>query len=337
MKQFQTHNQSTIPHAIRVALSALIVASALGMQVNAAEQNFPSKPLRWISPHAAGGGTDLTTRLVAQKLSELVGHPVVVDNRIGASGNIGGEIAARSPADGYTLITITASHPANHAVTQHPTYDLVRDFAYVTQLTTQAYILVVHPSIAATSVKELTAVARASPGTLHYGSSGIATLQHFAGVMFGAMTETDLVHVPYKGGAPALTDLLAGRIQFFFGVMLSSMPQIKAGKVRALAVTSSKRSAIFPELPTIAETGLTGYVVDNWYGVAAPAKTPREVVMRLNSEIARALKAPEVRDRLRQDGSEAVGNGPDDMTAIVRKDLERWRKYVKEAGIKVES
>ena len=309
----------------------------LGVSACALSQAFPVKPIRWISPYAAGGGVDLTTRLVAQRVSELVGQPIVVDNRTGASGNIGGELAARAPADGYTLISITASQPANHAVTERVPYDLTRDFAYITQMTTQPYVLVVHPSVPATTVKELVAVARSAPRTLNYGSSGIATLQHLAGVMLGAVSGTELVHVPYKGGAPVLSDMIGGRIQVFFGVILSSMPHIKSGKIRALAVTSSRRSPSFPEWPTIAESGFPGYVVDNWYGVAAPARTPLTVVTRLHAEVVRALKTPEVEERLRRDGSETVGNAPDELAAIVRSDLARWRKHVKEAGIKPES
>src|SRR5688572_4489676 len=298
---------------------------------------YPNKPLRWISPYAAGGGVDLTTRMVAQRMSEALGQPIVVDNRVGASGNIGGELAARAPDDGYTLISITASQPAVHAVMERVPYDLTRDFAYVSQMTTQPYVLVVHPSIPAATVKELIAVARGAPRTLNYGSSGIATLQHLAGVMFGSMSGTELVHVPYKGGAPALTDMIGGRLQVFFGVPLSSMPHIKSGKIRALAVTSTRRSPTFPELPTIAESGLPGYVVDNWYGLAAPARTPAAVVMKLHAEVVRALKSPEVGERLRRDGSEPVGNTPDELAAIVRADVQRWRKQVKEAGIKPES
>jgi len=309
----------------------------LGVSACALSQAFPVKPIRWISPYAAGGGVDLTTRLVAQRVSELVGQPIVVDNRTGASGNIGGELAARAPADGYTLISITASQPLNHAVAERVPYDLTRDFAYITQMTTQPYVLVVHPSIAATTVKELVAVARSAPRTLNYGSSGIATLQHLAGVMLGSISGTELVHVPYKGGAPVLTDMIGGRIQVFFGVILSSMPHIKSGKIRALAVTSIRRSPSFPEWPTIAESGFPGYVVDNWYGVAAPARTPRTVVTTLHAEVVRALRSPEVEERLRRDGSEPVGNAPEELAAIVRSDLQRWRKQVKDAGIRPES
>jgi tripartite-type tricarboxylate transporter receptor subunit TctC len=320
----------------RPSTTHCVTAFALCFSTSAAAQSFPSKPIRWISPHAAGGGTDLTTRLVAQRMAEVIGQAIVVDNRIGASGNIGSEIAARAPADGYTLLTMTASHPANHAVSEHLSYDLLRDFVNVTQLTTQPYILLVPPAVNAHSVKELAALARAAPRTLHYGTAGVATLQHFGGVMFAQMTGTEVVHVPYKGGAPALVDLLGGRLQFFLGVPVSTIPLIKSARLRALAVTSPKRSTVLPELPTMAETGLTGYAVDNWYGIAAPAKTPREVVARLHNVAARALQIAELRERLRQDGADAVGNSPAEFSAIVRDDLERWRKQVRVAGIKPE-
>ena len=303
---------------------------------SAGAQQFPSKPIRWISPHAAGGGTDLTTRLVAQKMSEVIGQSIVVDNRIGASGNFGGEIAARAPADGYTVMTMTASHPANHAMTDSVSYDLTRDFAYVTQMTTQPYILVAHPSLKVSSVKELAAAAATQPRTLHYGTAGVGTLQHFAGTMFAAMTKTEVVHVPYKGGAPATADFLGGRLQFFFGVPVSTLQHIKAGRMRALAVTSVKRAAVLPELPSVAETGLAGYAVDNWYGIAAPANTPRAIVMRLHAAAVQALNLPELRERLRLDGADSVGNSPEELAAIVRDDLVRWRKQVREAGIKPE-
>ena len=317
-------------------VTIILAALALCAGAGAAAPEFPSKPLRWISPFAAGGGADLTTRLVAQRMAEMIEQPIVIDNRIGASGVIGTEILVRAPADGYTLVTMTASHPAGQAVSTRLPYDVLRDFVHVTQLTTQPYILLVPSSVNAHSVKELAALARAAPRTLHYGTAGIATLQHFAGVMLGQMTGTELIHVPYKGGAPALVDLLGGRLQFFFGVPVSTIPLIKTGKLRALAVTSLKRSAILPELPSIAETGLTGYAVDNWYGIAAPAKTPREIVARLQGAAARALQIPELRERLRQDGADAVGNSTAEFTAIVRDDLERWRKQVREAGIKPE-
>jgi tripartite-type tricarboxylate transporter receptor subunit TctC len=303
----------------------------------AAAQQYPTKPLRWICPIAAGGGADLTTRLVAQQVSEQLGQQVVVDNRTGASGNIGAEIAARATPDGYTLVTITASFAPNHATMTRNPFDLTGDLAYVAQLTAQPYILLVHASIPATSVKEFVALARKQGKPYAYGSAGIATLQHMAGVMLGLNTGVQVNHVPYKGGAPALTDLVGGRLQFFFGVILSSMPHIKSGKVNALAVTSAARSPSFPELPTMIEAGIPGFVVDNWYAAAVPARTPPAVVARLNAEIVRALKQPAVEQRLRADGSSPVGNSAQEMTEVVRNDLARWRRIVKEAGIKPES
>ena len=322
---------------------ARIVARVLLMSVCAvcacvaSAQTYPSKPLRWVVGIAAGGGTDITTRLVAQRLSELMGQQVVVDNRTGASGNIGAEIVARSAPDGYTLLTSLASYAPNHAIVERVPFDLVRDFVHVTQLTTQSYILLVHPSIPATTVKELAALARKAPKPFAYGSSGIATLQHMAGVLLSSMAGFEATHVPYKGGALALNDIVSGRLQFFFGVMLSSMPHIKSGRLHAIAVSSTRRAQIFPDVPTIAESGYPAYVVDNWYGVAVPAKTPPAIVKTLHGEIVRALRSPAVEQRLRADGSEPGGNSPAEVSAIVRNDLERWRKIVKEAGIKAES
>jgi tripartite-type tricarboxylate transporter receptor subunit TctC len=312
-----------------------VLAAACLMAVTGA-QAYPVKPVRWISPYAAGGGVDLTTRLITQRIAEVMGQPIVVDNRVGASGNIGAEIVARAPADGYTLITMTASHPANNALAKEIAYDIVRDFAYVTQMTSQPYILVVHPSVKAQTVKELVALAGAQPRTLHYGTAGIGTLQHFAGTLLSSMTKTEVVHIPYKGGAPATADFLGGRLQFFFGVPVASLQHIKAGRMRALAVTSAKRSAVLPELPTVAESGLTGYAVDNWYGIAAPAKTPREVLARLHALALRALALPELRERLRQDGADTVGNRGEELAAIVLDDVVRWRKVVREAGMRAE-
>jgi tripartite-type tricarboxylate transporter receptor subunit TctC len=315
-------------------LLACLVGTAAA---STAAQPYPNKPLRWIVPIAAGGGTDLTTRIVAQRVSEQIGQQIVVDNRIGASGNIGAEIATRAAPDGYTLLTTVASYAPNHALMERTPFDLVRDLAHVTQLTTQAYILLVHPSVAAANVKEFVALARKSPKPFTYGSSGVATLQHMSGVLLASIAGIEATHVPYKGGALALNDIVSGRLQFFFGVMLSSMPHIKSGKLNALAVTSSRRSQVFPELPTIAESGFPGYVVDNWYGTAVPAKTPPAVIAKLHAEIVRALKHPTVEQRLRTDGSEPGGATPDEITAIVRNDLARWRKIVNEAGIKAES
>lgn len=315
-------------------LAAIVLCCAF---ICAHAQTYPSRPIRWIVGLAPGGGADLTTRLVAQRVSEQIGQQIVVDNRIGASGNIGGEIAARAPADGYTLLTVTASYTPNHAVLARTPFDLLTDLAYITQLTTQCYVLLVHPSVAAANVKELIAAARRAPRPFAYGSSGVATLQHMAGAMLGSMAGVEVVHVPYKGGALALTDILAGRLQFFFGVILSSGPHIRSGKLTPLAVTSARRSAVFPDLPTIAESGFPGYVVDNWYNVAVPARTPSPVIARLHTEMVAALRTAAVEQRLRGDGSEPGGNSSEEATASVRLDLQRWRKIAKETGIKPES
>ena len=231
---------------------------------------------------------------------------------------------------------MTVSIVTNHAVSAKPPFDINRDLTHVTQMTAQPYILITHPSVKAASVKELIALAKAKPGSLNYGSSGVATLQHLAGAMFGAVTQTDVVHVPYKGGGAALADLIGGQLQFFFGVMLSSMPQIKAGKVRSLAVTAAKRSPIAPDVPTMIEAGVPGYVVDNWYGVSAPPKMSKELLARLNAEIAKALSSSDIRESFLRDGSEPVGNSSAAFTSTVANDLQTWRKVIHDAGIKSE-
>ena len=322
---------------ISVLARTLATSAWIAWASSASAQTYPSKPLRWVVGVSAGGATDVTTRLVAHRVSEQIGQQIVVDNRVGAAGNIGAEIVAKSAPDGYTLLTTLASYASNQAVLQRVPFDLVRDLSHITQLTTQSYILLVHSTVPATTVKELAALALKSPRTLAYGSSGIASLQHLAGVLLGSVAGFEAVHVPYKGGAPALSDLVSGRLQFFFGVMLSSMPHIKSGKLNPIAVSSRRRSQVFPDVPTIAESGYPGYVVDNWYGVAVPAKTPSAVVAKLHAELVRALKTPMLEQRLRTDGSEPGGSSPEQTAVIVRDDLQRWRKIVKEAGIKAES
>lgn len=300
-------------------------AMALMVSATAGAQQYPIKPVRWLSPFAAGGGVDVTTHAVAQRLAEHFGQPFVVENRSGASGKIAVDLAARAAPDGYTLITITPSMVSNQAI---------GDFSPISQMIGQGYVVVVHPSVPAKSIQELIALARAKPGRLHYGSSGPNTMQHLGGALLGAMTHTEIVHVPYKGGAQALIDVLGGQIEFMLGAMGTAAPHIKTGKVRGLAVTSSRRSSILPDLPTVAEAGVPGYAVDNWYGVAAPPKTPAAVVSRLNAEIARVMKLPEVRARVTQDGAEPVGNTVDEFKLVIAETIARWRRAEKAAGIK---
>jgi tripartite-type tricarboxylate transporter receptor subunit TctC len=316
---------------------SLATFGGIALCCGALAQTYPSKPLRWVVGVSAGGATDVTTRLVAQRVSEQVGQPVIVDNRLGAAGNVGAEIVAKSAPDGYTLLTTLATSASNQAVLERVPFDLVRDLTHVTQLTTQSYVLVVHPLVPAAGVKELAALARKAPRPLAYGSSGTGSLQHLAAVLLTSVAGFEAVHVPYKGGAPALVDLIGGRLQFFFGVMLSSMPHIKAGRLNSIAVSSRRRSPIFPDLPTIAESGYPGYVVDNWYGVAVSARTPPAVVERLHAEIARALRTPAVEQRLRADGSEPGGISPAATAETVRDEVQRWQRIVHEAGIKAES
>ena len=307
------------------ALTLLIFAAAPLSATAADRQSFPQKPLRWLSPYAPGGGSDSTARNVAQKLSELVGQPVVVDNRTGASGKIAVELAARAPGDGHTLLTITPSMVSNQNL---------GEFAPITQMISQGYVVVVHPSLPVTSVKDLIVLARAKPGTLHYGSSGVETMQHLGGASFGVMTGTHVVHVPYKGGSQAMIDLLSGQLQFHLAAVGTSIGHIRSGKARALAVTSSKRSSILPELPTVAEAGVPGYAVDNWYGVAASPRTSRAIVLRLNAETVRALRSPDVRERIMADGAEVVGNSADEFNVVIKETIERWRQAVKAAGLR---
>ncbi|MEO8442374.1 MAG: tripartite tricarboxylate transporter substrate binding protein [Betaproteobacteria bacterium] len=296
-------------------------------------QDFPRKPVRVIVPLAPGGGVDITTRTVSQKLTEAWGQTVVVDNRSGASGIIGLDLCAKSAADGYTLVVITTTHAGHPATQSALPYDLQRDFAPITQMTSQPYILVAHPSVAATTVKELIAVARARPAGLTYGSSGTGGLSHLSGAQLAAITQTNLVHVPYKGGGPALADLLAGQINILFATPLESVPHIKANRIRALAVSTAKRSAAMPDLPTLDEAGAPGFDVSGWYGVAAPAATPRDIVMKINAAIVRVLRLPEIVERFAKDGVETVGTTPEQFRAHVAAEIAKWKRVAAGAGL----
>lgn len=312
-------NRRSIASAALAAITAVTAAAA-------GAQQYPQRPIRWLSPFAPGGGADTTTRAVAQKVSEYLGQPVVVDSRTGASGKIAVDLAARAPADGYALITITPSMVSNQAI---------GDFMPITQMTAQFYVLVVNPSVPAASVKELIALAHAKPGTLHYGSAGVETMQHLAGASLGAMTGTSLTHVPYKGGALALTDLIGGQIQMLFAAVPTALPQIKSGKVRALAVTATKRSPVTPDLPTVAEAGVPGYEAVSYYGFFAPAGVPAEPLARLRSACAKVIADPAVGRRLEEQGIVRLGLNPEEFAAYVAADRLRWGRVIREANITV--
>jgi tripartite-type tricarboxylate transporter receptor subunit TctC len=299
-------------------------------------QNYPARPIRLIVPFPPGGGTDITARAVAQKLGESWGQTVVVDNRPGANGTIGVDIAAKSAPDGYTLTMISSSHAVNTSLYTRQPYDLLKDLAPITQATSQPYALVINPSVPAKSVKELIAVANAKPGALNYGSSGTGGISHLAGALLASLTGTNLVHVPYKGGAPATIDVIAGQIQILFGTLLLTGPHIKAGRLRVLAVTTPQRWPGTPELPTMQEAGVPGFVITQWYGMLAPAKTPQTVVRKLNQEIARLLHQPDVREKLAADGANAVGNTPEQFGAHIRSEVAKYGKLVKRIGLKAE-
>lgn len=299
-------------------------------------QGYPTKPVRFIVPFAPGGGTDTLTRILAQKLTETMGQPVIVDNRPGAGGTIGTDIVAKASPDGYTLAMVISSHAINPSLYSKLPYDTTRDFAPVILVDVSPRIMVVHPSIAAATLKDFIAAAKAKPGQINYASGGNGTSGHLAGELFKSMAGVNLVHVPYKGGGPLLLDLIAGQVQMTFGSPPTTLPQIKAGKLRALALTSAKRSPMAPELPTMQEAGLLGYQAGEWNGVLAPAATPKHLVNRLNEEISKTLALPEVRANLLKQGIEPVGGTPEQFAAHLRAEIAKFARVVKDAGIRIE-
>jgi tripartite-type tricarboxylate transporter receptor subunit TctC len=324
---------------IRASFSHRIVvpcalAAAIAMPVCA--QSYPAKPLRLIVPFGSGGGTDVIGRALALKLGDALGQQVVVDNRPGANGTIGVDLVAKAPPDGHALAMITSSHTVNVSLYRNLPYDLVNDLAPVVQVTSQPYMLVIHPSLPAKTVAELVALARAKPGAINYASSGIGGLGHLSAALFAQQTGAQLTHVPYKGGTQGVTDLIAGHVHMLFSTILQANPQVRAGRLRALAVTSPQRSGAVPTLPTMQEAGVAGYAVTGWYAIVAPARTPAAVIARLNGEINSILRQPEIRERLAADGSEAAGGGADALGAHVKAEIAKWAKLVRETGIRAE-
>jgi tripartite-type tricarboxylate transporter receptor subunit TctC len=300
-------------------------------------QDYPRRPVRLIVPFPPGGGNDTVARAVAQELGKSLGQQFVVDNRAGAGGAIGAELAARSPADGYTLfLGGVGSHVVNPSLNSRLSYDPVRDFAPITLIASAPAVLVVNPSVQAGSVAELTALAKANPGKLNYASNGNGSSAQLAALLYESMAGVRMTHVPYKGVAQALVDLLSGEVQLMFGTIVAISPHIKAGRLRALAVTGKSRSALVPEVPTLAEAGLPGYEAGSWYGILAPAGTASAIVARLNAEINQAMRLPEVRERLAAEGAEIIGGTPDDFASHIKAELGRMSKLMREAGIRPE-
>jgi len=329
------------PSSLRPRLPLVIRAGALLALTGAcagalAQPAWPVKPIRFIVPFAPGGPTDQTARLLAQKITEAWGQPVVIENRAGANGNIGMEQAVKAPADGYTWVIATVGTIAVNPTLYRLSFDMVRDFAPVVHLTSSPAVLVVHPSLPVKSVADLIALARKRPGELTFGSSGSGGLGHISGEMFRQMARLDMVHVPYKSAAPALADLLGGQISMLFENTITATPHIRSGRLRVLAVSTASRATILPEVPTVSESGLPGYANNSWNGMLVPAGTPRELVARLNSEIVRILQLPDVRERLTAVGADIVGSTPEQFGALIRSEIDKLAKVVRAAGIKVD-
>ena len=310
--------------------------ATLSGAVLAGEPAYPTKPIRMIVAVPPGGPADTIARLVAPRLTESLGQPVVIDNRPGANGIIAYETTARATPDGHTFTAVAAGVVINKSLYRDVPYDPLKDFAPITLGITVPNILVVHPSVQASSVKELIALAKAKPGTLAFASAGNGTSGHLALELFRLNAGVDVIHVPYKGGGPALADVLAGQVQALFSIALAAMPQIKAGKLRALAITSAKRSPVAPELPTVAEAGFPGFEVIGWFGWLAPAAMPKPIVGRLHAELVKALKVPAVRDTLLSQSTEPVGNTPQEFAAFMKAEHAKWGKLIRAANIRVE-
>ena len=316
----------------RQTMAGLVLAAFCGA---AAAQNYPAKTVRMVVGYPPGGPTDVLARIVSQKLTQTWGQQVIVDNRPGASGMIGAEFTARAAPDGYTLLMVPVTYAVTPSLFAKMTYDIEKDLSPVAQVAAAPFILVVHPTLPVKTVKDLIALDRRSPGQINFASASTGGMPHLAGELFNSMTGTKLVHIPYKGAAPATTDLLSGQVTLMFNNMLSAMPQVKAGRLRAVAVTSSKRSAAAPELPTIAET-VPGYEASGWYGAFAPAATSKELIGRLNAEMNRIMKMPDVTQRLAGDGVEAVGTTPEQFGAYLKQEVAKWGKVVKTSGAKAD-
>jgi tripartite-type tricarboxylate transporter receptor subunit TctC len=314
----------------------LVLACCLPVVPSHAADAYPDKPVRMIVAVPPGGPADILARLVGPKLTEALGQTVVIDNRPGANGNIAYELAARAVPDGYTFVLVAAGVVINPSLYREVRYDPLRDFAAITQGVSVPNILVVHPSVPAASVSELVALAKSRQGKLAFASAGNGTSGHLALELFKQRAGIDVVHVPYKGGGPALAEVLAGQVQALFSLALAATPQVKAGRVKALAITSGKRSVVAPDLPTVAESGFPGYEVVGWFGWLAPAKTPRAIVARLDAEIVKALKAPDVRERLLSQSTEPVGNSQQEFGAFLRSERDKWAGVIKRAGIRME-
>jgi tripartite-type tricarboxylate transporter receptor subunit TctC len=318
---------------LHTLIAGLLIASAtITSQAQTPAATYPNKPVKVVVPYPPGGPTDIVARVVFQQVSEATGQQFVIENRAGAGGNIGAEAVARAPADGYTLLIGTTAHTINMSMVKGLNYDIIKDFTPVTQLTQGPLVLVATPGFPANNVRELIALAKARPDTLHFASSGNGQSTHLSAELFNTMAGIKLSHVPYKGSAPALTDVMSGQVPLMFDTMLSAMPFVKGGKLKALAVTSPQRSPAAPELPTIAESGLAGYEVFAWNGLLAPAGTPKAVIAQLSEELKKAMQLPQVKEKFSAQGFAASWNTSEQFGGFLRSEVDKWAKTVKASG-----
>lgn len=299
-------------------------------------QGYPAGPIRIVVPFPAGGGVDGMARILAQKLTEALGKQIIIDNRAGANGMIGSEIAAKSPKDGYTLLVNGANFVTTPSLFRKVTYDPIKDFDPVSLIALAPNILVVHPSLPAKSVKELIALAKAKPGQVGFAGSGSGSTPHLAGELFKTMTHTDMLHIPYRGTGPAIAALLSGEVSVMFMPAIAAAPYIHSGRLRALAVTSAQRLSAMPTLPTVAEAGLKGYQSSQWYGLLAPAGTPADILNLLNDHVAKIMKNPEMKQRMTDSGGVAVGSTREEFSAFLREEFAKWAKVIKQSGAQVD-
>ena len=325
---------------MKAVVRAVALMFAMGCALaptQAFAQAWPSKPIKWVVPFAPGGTTDILARTIGDKLSVALGQPVIIDNKPGAGGGLGAEFTAKSPPDGYTIMGGTIStHAINASLYSKLPYDPVKDFVPITLIARVPNMLVINPEVPAKNVPELIALLKANPGKYNFASSGNGTSQHLSGELFKTMAGVDMQHIPYKGSSPALQDVMGGQVSMTFDNITTALPLAKSGKLRALAVTTAKRSAVAPEVPTLAESGLLGFEVGSWQGVFAPAGTPPEIVRRLNTEIVKIINLPEVKEKLTTLGAEPVGDSPEQFSAFVKAEISKWADVVTKSGAKVD-
>lgn len=322
--------------AFRIAV-AFYVGAFAAQSLDAAQadpaKDYPAKPVRFIVPVSAGGGSDMVARSIAKKLSDVWGRPVVVDNRTGAAGAIALEITAMAIPDGYTITLISAANAVNSAINPKLPYDLEKDMQGITQVISLFYVMSLSPAVPATSVNELIAYAKANPGKLNYGSTGIGSLQHMAGQMFAHLAGVKITHVPYRGAPSVFVAMVAGEVQISFSTMLALRPHLASGRLRALAISAKQRSPAMPELPTVAEAGVPGYEIDQWFGVVTGAKVPRVIVRKLSAAIGEAVKLPDIVQQFTLDGASAVSSSPEQFSALIKSAIARYRKLAEEVGL----